>query len=79
MDPRGIVAASTAATFGGALAGMNIPGADALLPATFVVIAGTVAIYGLSAVPAARLLGLANDDSGDTGPVVPGDAMQEDP
>lgn len=63
MDPRGIVAASTAATFGGALAAKDIPGADLLLPATFLVIAGTVAIYGLTAVPVARLLGLADDDS----------------
>lgn len=63
MDPRGIVAASTAATFAGALAAKNIPGADKLLPATFIVIAGTVAIYGLSAVSVARLLGLAGDDS----------------
>ena len=59
MDPRGIVAASTAATFAAPLAGLGIGGADDLLPATFLVIVGTVTIYGLAAAPAARLLGLA--------------------
>jgi NhaP-type Na+/H+ or K+/H+ antiporter len=58
MDPRGIVAASTAATFAAPLAGLGIGGADELLPATFLVIVGTVTIYGLAAAPAARLLGL---------------------
>jgi NhaP-type Na+/H+ or K+/H+ antiporter len=59
MDPRGIVAASTAATFAAPLAASGIVGADDLLPATFLVIVGTVTIYGLAAAPAARLLGLA--------------------
>lgn len=59
MDPRGIVAASTAATFGPLLAGAGIDGAQKLLPATFIVIVGTVTIYGLTAAPAARLLGLS--------------------
>ena len=58
MDPRGIVAASTAATFAAPLASLGIGGADDLLPATFLVIVGTVTIYGLAAAPAARLLGL---------------------
>ena len=58
MDPRGIVAASTAATFGPPLATAGISGADKLLPATFLVIVGTVTVYGLSAAPVARLLGL---------------------
>ena len=59
MDPRGIVAASTAATFGAPLATAGIAGANKLLPATFVVIVGTVTVYGLSGAPVARLLGLA--------------------
>jgi NhaP-type Na+/H+ or K+/H+ antiporter len=59
MDPRGIVAASTAATFAVPLAGLGIGGADDLLPATFLVIVGTVTIYGLVAAPAAHLLGVA--------------------
>ncbi len=58
MDPRGIVAASTAATFGAPLAAAGIGGANKLLPATFLVIVGTVTIYGLTAAPVARLLGL---------------------
>ena len=59
MDPRGIVAASTAATFAAPLTDQGIGGADDLLPATFLVIVGTVTIYGLAAAPAARLLGIA--------------------
>src|SRR6185437_2544229 len=55
MDPRGIVAASTAATFGAPLAAAGIAGAGKLLPVTFLVIVGTVTIYGLSAAPVARL------------------------
>ncbi len=59
MDPRGIVAASTAATFAAPLASAGIAGADKLLPTTFLVIVGTVTVYGLTAAPIARLLGLA--------------------
>ena len=58
MDPRGIVAASTAASFSAPLVALHIGGADKLLPATFLVIVGTVAIYGLAAAPLARALGL---------------------
>ncbi len=58
MDPRGIVAASTAATFGPPLAAAKIGGAEKLLPVTFLVIVSTVALYGLSAVPVSRMLGL---------------------
>jgi NhaP-type Na+/H+ or K+/H+ antiporter len=62
MDPRGIVAASTAATFSAPLVAAGIDGADELLPATFLVIVGTVTVYGLAAAPAARRLGLADDE-----------------
>jgi NhaP-type Na+/H+ or K+/H+ antiporter len=58
MDPRGIVAASTAASFSAPLAAVGIGGAEKLLPATFLVIVGTVAIYGLAATPLAGALGL---------------------
>ena len=58
MDPRGIVAASTAANFSAPLVALGIAGAEKLLPATFLVIVGTVAIYGLSATPLAKALGL---------------------
>ena len=42
MAPRGIVAASTASTFGAALAAKGMGGASKILPATFVVIVATV-------------------------------------
>jgi len=58
MDPRGIVAASTAASFSAPLVALGIAGAGKLLAATFLVIVGTVAIYGLAAAPLARALGL---------------------
>jgi NhaP-type Na+/H+ or K+/H+ antiporter len=58
MDPRGIVAASTAATFSAPLIALHLAGANKLLPATFLVIVGTVAIYGLGAAPLAKMLGL---------------------
>ena len=58
MAPRGIVAAATASTFGTGLTGQGIPGADRILPATFVVIVATVALYGLTARPASRWLGV---------------------
>jgi NhaP-type Na+/H+ or K+/H+ antiporter len=58
MDPRGIVAASTAANFSAPLVALGLVGADKLLPATFLVIVGTVAIYGLGATPLAKALHL---------------------
>jgi NhaP-type Na+/H+ or K+/H+ antiporter len=58
MDPRGIVAASTAANFSAPLIALGLVGANKLLAATFLVIVGTVAIYGLSATPLAGALGL---------------------
>lgn len=63
MHPRGIVAASTAAGFGAALVDVGIDGADRLVPITFVVIIATVTIYGLTAAPMARLLGLTESAS----------------
>jgi hypothetical protein len=59
MDPRGIVAAATASTFAPVLVAHHIGGADKILPATFLVIVLTVAIYGLSAVPVAKKLGVS--------------------
>lgn len=58
MAPRGIVAASTATAFGATLASRGITGASKILPATFLVIVGTVTIYGLTAAPVARRLGV---------------------
>ena len=68
MDPRGIVAASTAASFSAPLVALGIAGADRLLPATFLVIVGTVTVYGLTAVPLAKALGLHQPES-EPGPV----------
>jgi hypothetical protein len=58
MDPRGIVAAATASTFTPGLVAAHIGGASKILPATFLVIVATVALYGLSAVPVAAKLGV---------------------
>jgi NhaP-type Na+/H+ or K+/H+ antiporter len=58
MAPRGIVAAATASTFGAALAAHHVGGASKILPVTFLVIVATVALYGLTAVPVARRLGV---------------------
>ncbi|MFB8246031.1 cation:proton antiporter [Streptomyces sp. NPDC055952] len=56
MAPRGIVAASTATTFAGALAAAGLQDAGTILPITFLVIVGTVVVYGLTARPVARRL-----------------------
>jgi NhaP-type Na+/H+ or K+/H+ antiporter len=58
MAPRGIVAAATASTFGAGLAAKGIGGASRILPATFVVIVATVTLYGVTAAPVARRLGV---------------------
>jgi NhaP-type Na+/H+ or K+/H+ antiporter len=59
MAPRGIIAGATAAAFGPKLAAQGVQGADKVLPLVFVAIFGTVVIYGLTAMPVARLLGVA--------------------
>jgi NhaP-type Na+/H+ or K+/H+ antiporter len=59
MAPRGIVAAATASSFGETLASKGIDGAERILPAAFLVIVATVTIYGLTATPAARSLGVS--------------------
>jgi NhaP-type Na+/H+ or K+/H+ antiporter len=61
MAPRGIVAASTASTFGATLAMKGIPGASKILPATFLVIVVTVTLYGLTGAPVARRLGVVRE------------------
>jgi NhaP-type Na+/H+ or K+/H+ antiporter len=58
MAPRGIIAAAAASTFGAGLAAHHTSGAAKILPVTFLVIAMTVALYGLTAVPVARRLGV---------------------
>jgi NhaP-type Na+/H+ or K+/H+ antiporter len=59
MAPRGIVAGATASSFGPTLATQGVPGANTILPTVFVAIFGTVVVYGLTAAPVARLLGVA--------------------
>ncbi|MFJ7497152.1 cation:proton antiporter [Streptomyces sp. NPDC097727] len=58
MAPRGIVAAATASTFSATLVAQGIDGAERILPATFLVIVATVMLYGLTAFPVARRLGV---------------------
>jgi NhaP-type Na+/H+ or K+/H+ antiporter len=59
MAPRGIVAGATASAFGPELAQKGFAGADKVLPMVFVAIFGTVVVYGLTAMPVARMLGVA--------------------
>jgi NhaP-type Na+/H+ or K+/H+ antiporter len=61
MAPRGIVAASTASAFSATLVAHGIRGASKILPATFLVIVATVTLYGLTAAPVARLLGVTRE------------------
>lgn len=59
MAPRGIVAASVASVFALRLVDAGYEQAFLIVPITFMVISGTVTIYGLTASPVARLLQLA--------------------
>jgi NhaP-type Na+/H+ or K+/H+ antiporter len=59
MAPRGIVAAAVSAIFALRLEEANVPDADKIVPIMFLVIIGTIVIYGFLAGPAARVLGLA--------------------
>jgi NhaP-type Na+/H+ or K+/H+ antiporter len=58
MAPRGIIAAATASTFAPALSTAGVGGAQKILPVTFLVIVLTVTLYGFTAVPVARRLGV---------------------
>lgn len=59
MAPRGIVAAAVSSIFALRLDEVGLPGGEALVPQTFFIIIGSVALYGLSAPWVARRLGLA--------------------
>lgn len=59
MAPRGIVAAAVSSIFALRLEEVGFTGSEALVPQTFFVIIGTVALYGLTAPLVARRLGLA--------------------
>lgn len=60
MAPRGIVAAAVSSIFALRLTQQGYPGADRLVPVTFLVIVGTVVVYGLAAAPVARRLKVAS-------------------
>ncbi|MBI4520299.1 MAG: NAD-binding protein, partial [Gemmatimonadetes bacterium] len=62
MAPRGVVAAAVSSVFALVLVEAGRPEAGELVPITFLVIAVTVAIYGLTAAPVARRLGLAEPE-----------------
>ena len=59
MAPRGVVAAAVTAVFALRLEEEGFAGAEQLVPIMFLVIAGSVAIYGLIGRPLALRLGLA--------------------
>lgn len=59
VAPRGIVAASVSAVFGLRLVEQGVEDAQLLVPLTYVIIAVTVTVYGLTARPLANRLGLA--------------------
>ena len=62
LAPRGIVAAAVSAVFALGLEASGIAGAEGLAALVFLVILATVCLYGLTARPLARLLGLAETD-----------------
>lgn len=62
LAPRGIVAAAVASLFSLKLQDAGVEGASQLVPSTFLVIVGTVLIYGLTSLPLAKVLGLSNPD-----------------
>ncbi len=59
VAPRGIIAGATASAFGPELAQKGVAGADKVLPIVFFAIFATVVVYGLTAAPVARALGVA--------------------
>lgn len=66
LAPRGIVAAAVSSVFALGMESrddLNIPGSDQLATVTFLVIIGTVAVYGMAAGPLAKFLKLADETS----------------
>lgn len=59
MAPRGIVAAAVSAIFALRLEEEGVAGAELIVPIVFLVIIGTIVVYGFLAGPFARRLGLA--------------------
>lgn len=62
MAPRGIVAAAVTSVFGLYLREKGFEGAEIMVPASFMVIGITVFVYGLTAGPLAKKLGLSVSD-----------------
>lgn len=62
MAPRGIVAAAVASVFALEMAAIGHRQAEQLVPVVFLVVFGTVLLYGLGSAPLARALGLASAD-----------------
>jgi NhaP-type Na+/H+ or K+/H+ antiporter len=62
MAPRGIVAAAVSSIFALEMTASGYTQAGRMVPVTFLVIVGTVALYGLTAAPLARRLGLTRPD-----------------
>ena len=63
MAPRGIVAAAVASVFALELQAVGYPEPERLVSTIFLVVVGTVVVYGLTAAPLARALGLAGDEA----------------
>jgi hypothetical protein len=62
VAPRGIVAAAITSLFVFELGTIGIEGVERLVPTMFMVIVGTIAIYGLSARPLSKWLKIASPD-----------------
>lgn len=62
MAPRGIVAAAVSSIFALRLAEIGLPQSELIVPNTFLVIIGTVAVYGLTAPILAKKLNVAQAD-----------------
>lgn len=62
IAPRGIVAAAISALFALRLEEQNLPQADLLVPLTFLIIIGTVALQSATSRPLARMLGVSEPD-----------------
>ncbi len=78
MAPRGIVAASTASIAAISLAESEVLGLDLIVPTVFIVIVGTVTVYGVVAPMLARAFGMAGAAPPEGSPGLAG-LIEEDP
>ncbi len=62
MAPRGIVAAAVTSIFALELEHHGIKGAEILVPIMFLIIVSTIVVYGLSAIPLAKILHISDID-----------------